>query len=80
DDVPVAVGAMAAADGDIWLLKANASGAQVWSHEYDLDGTDRGSGIAATTDGGFIITGTTQHADSANSDIVLIKTDSKGKY
>ncbi len=80
DDVPVAVGAMAAADGDIWLLKANASGAQVWSHEYDLDGTDHGFGIAATADGGFIITGTTQHTDSTNSDIVLIKTDSKGNY
>lgn len=61
------------AGGDYWLIKLNASGEIQWSHYYGGTFTDTPYGATETTDGDFIVVG------SSDSDDVDI-TNNKGAY
>ncbi len=66
-------------DSDIWLLKVDTDGKQVWSRTFDGGADDWGQALAATDDGGYVITGSTATSEGSNRAVWVIKTDSKGK-
>ncbi len=57
---------------DVFLFKLDRFGNELWRKFYGTDGDDIGLGINKTSDGGFIITG------SSDNDLYILKTDSEG--
>lgn len=64
--------------GDVYLVKTGASGAASWERTFGGSGSDLGSAVQQTGDGGYIVAGTTFSYGSGGSDIYLVKTDSAG--
>jgi hypothetical protein len=67
---------------DVYLVKVNGEGDEIWSHTYGGRGMDFGKMVEQTTDGGFILVG--DRADEHptrnvyQSKLLLIKTDAEG--
>jgi WD40 repeat protein len=86
DDEYVIVGQIAASytrdEEDIYLVKIDGEGNEIWSQTYGGRGMDHGKMVRQTADGGFILVG--DRADEFpsgglyQSDLVLIKTDAEG--
>ena len=66
-------------ESDVWLLRLNAVGEELWQKNYGGKGTEMGYSIMETQDDGFLIGGY-QSYDSVNkADMLIVKTDRKGK-
>ncbi|UCE25655.1 MAG: hypothetical protein JSU74_06300, partial [Candidatus Zixiibacteriota bacterium] len=63
---------------DIYLLKTDLEGKEVWSKTFGGQYTDMGNSVHRTADGGLIIGATTNSFGGGNSDYFLIKTDANG--
>jgi len=63
---------------DIYLIKTDAEGNEVWSKTFGGSGRDYGRSVQQAADGGYIIAGTTYPPGASYSDICLIKTDNDG--
>ncbi|MGZ3862732.1 MAG: T9SS type A sorting domain-containing protein [Bacteroidia bacterium] len=63
---------------DFYVVKTNTSGDTLWTKTYGSSFDDYSYGIDQTTDGGFIIAGTTSGAGGLNPQIMLVKTNAGG--
>jgi hypothetical protein len=67
-----------AGSDDIYLVKTDAGGKQVWTRTFGGTGFDAGYSIAPTADGGYITTGVRFTDYVGYSDVCLVKTDASG--
>jgi beta-propeller uncharacterized protein DUF5122 len=65
-----------AGNSDIWVLKLNVNGNVTWQKTYGGTGGDGASSIQQTTDGGFILAGSTSSFGSGG--IWVLKLDANG--
>jgi len=63
---------------DVYLLKINATGDTLWTRTYGGMSHEYGSSVQQTSDGGYILAGTTFSFGSGNGDVYLIKTNAAG--
>jgi predicted secreted protein len=67
--------------GDIWLIKTDENGNEVWNKTFDYGIVESGNSVIQTSDGGYIILGDAFNATSSPelyTCVYLIKTDSNG--
>ena len=67
-----------AGGGDVYLVKTNSNSDTLWTRAYGGASTDNGYGIQQTTDGGYIIIGSTMSYGAGGRDFYLIKTNPTG--
>jgi hypothetical protein len=67
-----------AGDFGVYLVKTNAAGDTLWTRAYGGTDSDQGWSVQQTTDGGYIIVGTTWSYGAGSADIYLIKTGANG--
>ena len=67
-----------AGDFDVWLIKTDANGDTLWTKTYGGENFDDGRSVQQTTDGGYIIAGSSFTYGYRYDDIYLVKTDAAG--
>jgi hypothetical protein len=67
-----------AGNSDVYLIKTNSIGDTLWTRTYGGNLYDEGNALQPTSDGGFIVCGTSLSFDSGHADVYLIKTDGEG--
>ncbi len=67
-----------AGDADLWLVKTDAHGNILWDTTYGGVDADYGYSIDITSDGGYILLGSTQSYAVGDDDFWIIKTNANG--
>ncbi len=67
-----------AGNHDVYLIKTDVNGDSLWTKTFGGLNDDEGRSIQQTSDGGYIIAGSTESFGAGDFDIYLIKTDSNG--
>lgn len=70
-------GSFGAGANDVYLVKTDQNGNELWSQAFGGTGTDDGNSVQETVDGGYIIAGVTK-SFGEGYDVYLVKTDSNG--
>ena len=65
-----------AGESDVWLIKTDANGTEVWNKTFGTSESEEGSSVQQTSDGGYIISGTGFGVGDRAG--LLIKTDMNG--
>lgn len=67
------------ANTDVYLAKTDRDGRLQWEKTFNYSGTNTGTSVLSTRDGGYIIGGTLQSDTQMNKNACLIKVDQAGK-
>ena len=67
-----------AGSSDIWVFKLDANGNVTWQKTYGGEGREYPWSIQQTTDGGYIVAGTTPSFGAGENDLLLLKLDANG--
>jgi len=68
-----------AGESDVWLIKTDSSGNMAWNKIFGGSNFDEAMSVQQTSDGGYVIVGSTWSYGAGESDVWLMKTDSSGK-
>jgi predicted secreted protein len=63
---------------DFWLVKTDATGNHQWNKTYGGAGYDRADSILQTSEGGYVLVGTTDSFGAGGSDVWLVQIDASG--
>jgi len=63
---------------DIWLVKTDSNGNEVWNKIYGGKGRDHGYQVLQVDDGGYVVVGYTDSYGAGGLDFCLLKTNSEG--
>jgi hypothetical protein len=63
---------------DLWLVKADSQGNKVWDKAFGGMGGGSGSSVQQTSDGGYVVAGTTSSFTSGVPVVWLVRTDASG--
>ena len=63
---------------DVWVLKLDSGGAITWQKTYGGTGREEGFSIQETSDGGYVVAGTTNSFGSGDYDALILKVSSMG--
>jgi hypothetical protein len=66
-------------NGDVWLVKTDASGTAQWTQTYGGTSVDLGLAVVETSDEGYAIAGWTASFGAGSADFWLVKTDVVGE-
>lgn len=64
---------------DIYLVRLDENGEQLWSQTYGGEGRDDGWDLVQTEDGGFMILGFSDSFSAGDFDLYLVRTDAAGE-
>lgn len=65
-------------EDDFWLIKIGSDGSMKWSRTFGGLDDDWGTSVQQTSDGGYVIAGTTYSSGDSSPDYLVVKTDSNG--
>jgi hypothetical protein len=63
---------------DVYLIRTKAAGETLWTHTYGGTNDDVGNAVQWTSDGGYIVAGSTSSFGAGSGDVYLIKTNAAG--
>jgi hypothetical protein len=63
---------------DFWLVKTDADGDMKWNQTYGGASDDRAYALVESSDGGYVLAGSTESFGAGKADLGLIKTDEYG--
>ncbi|MDH5686018.1 MAG: hypothetical protein OEY73_05765, partial [Hadesarchaea archaeon] len=63
---------------DFWLVKTDSSGNEEWSKTFGGENDDWAYSVVQTSDGGYVLAGSTMSYGAGGEDFWLVKTDSSG--
>ena len=64
---------------NVWIVKTDAAGDTLWTSAFAAaEGGPFGTSVRETTDGGYIIVGSSTYTGSTGSNIWMLKTDASG--
>ncbi len=69
---------LGAGNSDVILVEVDGLGNEVWTTTFGGAGWEYGYAVAQTSDGGYILTGSTTSSGAGLKDLYLVKTDSDG--
>ncbi|MFC1799646.1 hypothetical protein ACFL2Z_01885 [Candidatus Eisenbacteria bacterium] len=71
-------GSFGVQNGGVYLVKVTSVGGLEWERTFDGPGREETRSVIQTSDGGYIITGSTNSIGAGGQDVYLIKVDSSG--
>ena len=63
---------------DFWLVKTDSEGIEQWNRTFGGEDMEEVTSFLQTSDGGYIVAGTTRPLMTGSYDLWLVKTDAKG--